>query len=212
MSKIHLQEIVEGIATMDTLEERLRYRDEIYSATTAKIINDVSDVLSEALNAYTGNIEAINWSSVEFDQSVAGYIRVTGFTTPSPGMTIQIGGQQILLTEANVKLYKKIIKFVLPLGLVEEGDTAQLTSFIADLSAIASVASEAEIEDLLRNYSYTDTEKLTQTQNYYKILDRVTKPSEVLGFSAANLTDEQISKLHLIAPSLAQEDKNKKLN
>lgn len=190
-----------------TLQDILDFREYTYSMLTREAIQLFGPTLTGAVNHYLNNTAEIDWTAIEPVNTLEGYVRVTGFSLPAIGSTITVEGKEVHIDKDNVYRYKQVIRFVLPIKLIESGNRNQLVAFIKDLSAIAAVATELEIENILKEYYFDDMKDLTSNNSYHKMLDRVTKPKEVMGFEATGLTDSQIAALHMYG-ACSSETKN----
>ncbi len=180
-----------------TLQDILDFREYTYSMLTREAIKLFGPTLTGAVSHYLNSTAEIDWTAIEPVNTLEGYVRVTGFTLPTIGSIITVEGKEVHIDKDNVYRYKQIIRFVLPIKLIESGNRNRLVAFIKDLSAIAAVATELEIENILKEYYFDEMKDLTSSNSYYKMLDRVTKPKEVMGFEATSLTDSQIAALHM---------------
>lgn len=190
-----------------TLQDILDFREYTYVTLTREAIQLFGPILTKAVNRYLNNTTEIDWTTIEVLTGLEGYVRVTGFSLPPLGAKINVQGNEILIDKDNVYSYKQVIRFVLPVKLIDNEDGDSLVAFIRDLSAIAAVATDVEIENILKEYYFDDMKDLTSNDSYHKMLDRATKPKEVLGFDAADLTDSQITALHMYG-ACASETKN----
>lgn len=190
-----------------TLQDILDFREHTYVTLTREAIQLFGPILTKAVNRYLNNTAEIDWTTIEVLTGLEGYVRVTGFSLPPLGAKINVQGNEILIDKDNVYSYKQVIRFVLPVKLIDNEDGDSLVAFIRDLSAIAAVATDVEIENILKEYYFDDMKDLTSNDSYHKMLDRATKPKEVLGFDAADLTDSQITALHMYG-ACASETKN----
>ncbi len=180
-----------------TLQGILDFREYTYSMLTREAIKLFGPTLTDAVSHYLNSTSEIDWTAIEPVNTLEGYVRVTGFTLPTIGSIITVEGKEVHIDKDNVYRYKQIIRFVLPIKLIESGNRNRLVAFIKDLSAIAAVATELEIENILKEYYFDEMKDLTSSNSYHKVLDRVTKPKEVMGFEATSLTDSQIAALHM---------------
>lgn len=180
-----------------TLQDILDFREYTYSMLTREAIKLFGPTLTGAVSHYLNSTAEIDWTAIEPVNMLEGYVRVTGFTLPTIGSIITVEGKEVHIDKDNVYRYKQIIRFVLPIKLIESGNRNRLVAFIKDLSAIAAVATELEIENILKEYYFDEMKDLTSSNSYHKMLDRVTKPKEVMGFEATSLTDSQIAALHM---------------
>lgn len=180
-----------------TLQDILDFREYTYSMLTREAIKLFGPTLTGAVSHYLNSTSEIDWTAIEPVNTLEGYVRVTGFTLPTIGSIITVEGKEVHIDKDNVYRYKQIIRFVLPIKLIESGNRNRLVAFIKDLSAIAAVATELEIENILKEYYFDEMKDLTSSNSYHKMLDRVTKPKEVMGFEATSLTDSQIAALHM---------------
>lgn len=190
-----------------TLQDILDFREHTYSMLTREAIKLFGPTLTGAANRYLNNTAEIDWTAIELIDTLEGYVRVIGFFLPTIGSTITVEGKEVHIDKDNVYLYKQVIRLVLPIKLIESGNLDRLAMFIKDLSAIAAVATELEIENILKEYYFDDMKDLTSSNSYYKMLDRVTKPKEVMGFEVTGLTDSQIAALHMYG-ACSSETKN----
>lgn len=190
-----------------TLQDILDFREYTYSMLTREAIKLFGPTLTGAANRYLNNTAEIDWTAIELIDTLEGYVRVTGFFLPTIGSTITVEGKEVHIDKDNVYLYKQVIRLVLPIKLIESGNRDRLAMFIKDLNAIAAVATELEIENILKEYYFDDMKDLTSSNSYYKVLDRVTKPKEVMGFEVTGLTDSQIAALYMYG-ACSSETKN----
>lgn len=187
-----------------TLQDILDFREYTYSMLTREAIKLFEPTLTDAVSHYLNSTSEIDWTAIEPVNTLEGYVRVTGFTLPTIGSIITVEGKEVHIDKDNVYRYKQIIRFVLPIKLIESGNRNRLVAFIKDLSAIAAVATELEIENILKEYYFDEMKDLTSSNSYHKMLDRVTKPKEVMGFEATSLTDSQIAALHMYGVSSSE--------
>lgn len=187
-----------------TLQDILEFRKRTYTMLTREALALIGPTLTEAVNAYLNNTAGIDWSAIEEVNALDGFVRVTGFSLPSVGTKITVAGNLVEISKENMYSYKQIIRFVLPIRLIESGDVNALVAFVKDLSAIAAIATEPELEHILKEYHSNEMKKLTSNNSYHKVLDRVARPNEVLGFNVVGLTDSQIAALHLHCASASE--------
>lgn len=203
MSEFDVFELLDWVESFNSSKDvygKLAIRDRIHSALTKKVLGEISHPLTEAINMFSGSNENIDWYSIESVAGLEDYVRVVGFSLPIPGTSIIVEGQPILITEENNNKYKKVIRFVLPTKLIASDNVDLLASFVADLSAIAAISTDRDMENLLKSYLYNNLQRLTDSPFYYKILDKATKPSEAFGFNISDLNDEQVKSLFLLGP------------
>lgn len=159
-----------------TLQDILDYREHTYSMLTREAIKLFGPTLTGAVNRHLNNTAEIYWTAIEPVNTLEGYVRVTGFSLPTIGSILTVEGKKVHIDKDNVYHYKQVIRLVLPIKLIESGNQDRLVVFIKDLSAIAAVATELEIENILKEYYFDGMKDLTSNNSYHKMLDRVTKP------------------------------------
>ncbi len=190
-----------------TLDGLVEYRDFIYSTLTKEIIQLFSERLNEALIDFIPNSPEIDWNTIEKIVSLPKYVRMVGISSPVLGSIAMVDGNKITITEENSRRFKNLVRFIFPVKLLEEGSVSQIASYIKDITYISSIVSERDIENLLMNYDFTRNTPLHDVDGYAKLLDRATKPKEIMGFSTDFLSDEHIKSLFL-ATDLVSETKN----
>ncbi len=180
-----------------TLLELLDFRDYTYSVLTDDATRLFSAKLTDAVNAFLHSTVPINWQHVERITSLDGFVRVIGSSIPAIGEIIKVEDEHITITPDNATHYTQLARFVLPTTMLESGTSLQIFQFIKDVTAISSLISDAELEHVLREYILDDTIELTSQPAYISMMDKITKPSDVLGFDTDTLTDAQIKSLHM---------------
>lgn len=204
MSEFDVFELLDWVESFNSSKDifgKLLIRDRIHAALSQKVLGEIAHPLTEAINTFSGVNDFIDWSSIEIIPGLDDYVRVVGFSSPSPGSSIVIDGQTIAVTEDNSTKFRKVVCFVLPVKLINSERVDSLINFIRDLSAIANMSSDRDMENLLKAYLYNNLERLTDSPIYYKIMDKATKPNEAFGFDITNLEDEQIKSLFLLGPT-----------
>lgn len=188
---------IENMVLPTTLSELLDFRDYTYKAMTVDATNIFSLKLTDAVNFYLNSTNPIDWQHIEKVSSLDGFVRVIGASIPSVGETIKVDKEDILITKDNFAQYKQLARFVLPITILETGTSIQIFQFIRDVTAIASLITDIELENILREYSTDGVGELSAHPTYIAMLDKITKPADVLGFDTSNLTDEQIRSLNM---------------
>lgn len=183
-----------------TLTDVLEFREQTYAFLTQEAVRLFGRNLTDSVNMYLNSNSIIEWNTVELMPTLDGFVRVMGLTTPSIGAIIDVNGSKITIDENNVTQYKQIIRFVLPIHLLESGSINEMYSFIKDLSSIATVASEKDIEVILKDYYSSNSTKLTLSDFYNRILDKQTRPTKIMDFDVSGLTDEQIASIFSYMP------------
>ena len=180
----------------------LDQREEVYNAITSDIFERISLKLNTAVTALLPTSSVVEWTSVE---KVNGHcIRVMGISAPPIGRVVNIAEQAVTITAENSSNYKQIVRFIFPLALLEGGSDAKILDFMQDINAISTILTEQDLVQLLTAYDFSEHQALHDTVEYAKLLDKVTKPSEVLGFSTDNLTDDHIRQLYLSAGTMSE--------
>lgn len=182
----------------------LDQREEVYNAITSNIFKQISLKLNTAVMALLPMSSAVEWGSVEKVNGVDKCIRVMGISAPPIGRAVTVMDQRIIITPENASSYKQIVRFIFPVALLEDGDDVKILDFMKDINAISAILTENDLVQLLSKYDHTEHQALHDTVEYAKLLDKVTKPSEVLGFSTDNLTDDHIRQLYLSAGTMSE--------
>ena len=190
-----------------TLDGLIAYRDFIYSTLTQDIVALISGKLNSALAEFIPNSISIEWSTMEKVPSLQSCVRMIGSSSPVLGSTAKIADKDVTVTAENARLFRNLIRFTFPIRLLEDGSEEQIISYIKDISYISTIVTEADLEQLLSTYDFDKNIELHDTAEYARIMDKATKPKEILGFSTDFLSDEHIKSLFLAA-ELVSETKN----
>lgn len=190
-----------------TLDGLVAYRDFIYSSLSQDIIALFSARLNSALTQFIPNSSDIEWSTIEKVPRLQAYVRMVGSSSPVLGSVAKVDGNDVTITEQNARMFRNLIRFIFPIKLLEDGSVEQITTYIKDISYISTVVTEVDIERLLSTYDFSQNIDLHNTAEYVRILDKSTKPKEIMGFATDFLSDEHVHALFL-ATALVSETKN----
>lgn len=185
----------------------IEFRDATYESITETALMPYREKLSDAVGFFMNITAPIRWTSIEKVRGLDGFVTVMGFVLPEVGSKMKAGEEIIVVTPDNVDKFKSLVRFVIPAKLIEEGTKLQISNFIRDLSAIAAVTSEMDLQTMLKEYRFDGMESLTLHENYNKMLDKATKPRDIAGFDGRDLTDDQIRSAFMFS-STASDTRN----
>lgn len=181
-----------------SLLDILNYRESVYDSLTETAFHSIKQRLSEAMVMLSKNPNPISWVQIEKYNAVDGFVIVAGYTSPLIGTMVSVGGDELIeVTAENATKFRQVLRFTVPMNMLENGTTTQLYTFIRDMAAIVNLAPSHDLEELLREYNSSNMQELTKLVKYTKILDNATKPTDVFGFDGSQLSDEQITKMHI---------------
>jgi len=159
---------------MQDLKSLVAARDKSNAEFTLKIFKQIGAALG-CVTAYLTDIDnyvaqgIITWEDVSI---MEGMLIVMGTVNYNVGDTIELGDEEIIMTEENVDEFQQIVHMTLPFELAEEGD-----------------------EDKILEYLY----KTADTNSLDDFSEIVMPPPAVLDeeFDLSELSDEQIQSLKL---------------
>lgn len=176
----------------------LRDRNRMIDNITDTLFQSVRDKLDYGISFLLKRESSIFWEKIDFLQNMEDFVVVEGIMIPQIGDVIVTNtNNRITITEQNAKSYTQILKLILPIDLLQIGSKMDVFHFINDIYQIISKASVDDIEELLLDYKFNSYHKLTESEKYNKILEKLTRPDTVLGFSTMNLSEDQIKRMML---------------
>lgn len=176
------------------------FRDEMHKNLTETIFGSFQVKLSAAVMFYMNLQHPVTWLSIEKFKGLDGFVSVSGIVLPIIGSTVRISEtEEVIITPDNFTNYKNLARFVVPVRLLENGSKMQLMEFIRDLAGITAIATQQELEQMLKEFHFDDLDSLTSHPSYIKMLDKVTKPKQFDGFDISNFSDEQIKQLYVFS-------------
>lgn len=183
------------------LSDLLDFRESMFNNLTEAAFKSFQVKLTEAVVFYLNltTDHPIQWGTVDKFKGLAGFVVIAGFVLPIIGSEFKISETEIeTVTQDNFQKFRHLVRFILPTKLLETGTRLELSNFIRDLTAVIGIASEQDLQQLLKEYNFGEMEALTSHPSYTKLLDKVIKPKEFDGFDISNLTPEQIKKFYLL--------------
>lgn len=183
-----------------SLIELLEFRESMYENLTVTAFKPFQSKLSDAVAFFLNVKTPVHWLSIEKLPNVDGFVTVSGFLLAEIGSTVKISPtESVDITPDNFQKFKSLVRFVIPVRLLEEGDKMQILNFIRDLSSISAITPPEELERMLKEFHFDDMTSLTSHESYNKMLEQVTKPKEFDGFNISEFSDEQIKQLHMFS-------------
>lgn len=186
--------------SLGNISKLLEQRVETFTNQTNEIVAKFAERLTPAFQKiYNAPGRRIVWTTIDSLKGTNKAVVVSGFMALEIGETIHVGDKEVLLDEKNVNEYNKLVKFSFPIIMLELATTDELVEHIQRISKIGG-AMEVSPEALVKILDKVATDyedKILNDPTKVEVFDAATKPEEVLGFPAANLTDEQIRKLML---------------
>jgi len=181
-----------------TLHDILDFRETTYQSLTETALAPFQSKLSEAAAFFLDTNAPTTWTSIETVTGLVGFVTISGYVSPKIGSRVKLGEDDFVeATAENSHMYRSKIRFIVPIKLLETGTKLQLLTFIRELSTIASLVSEQELEQMLKEFYFDDMTSLTSHATYNRMLEQATRPRDVMGFDGTILSDEQITKAHL---------------
>ncbi len=167
--------------------------NEIFEVIGSKLTSAVLEFYQQP------DTKRIIWTDVEYITGSESVIIITGFMPLELGEVVDVGGNLITIDEKTILQYNKTIKFVFPLIMIELGNNQELIEHISKMHSLAHTMelSAERLSEVVGKIGKDFEEKILNDVARIKVLDTITKPSEILGFSVSDLTDEQIQKLKL---------------
>lgn len=187
-----------------SLIDIIEFRDATYESITETALLPYREKLSEAVSFFMKITAPIRWTSIEKVRGLDGFVTIMGFVLPELGAKMKVGEDIVEVNPDNVDKFRSMVRFIVPAKLMEEGSRLQIANFIRDLSAIAAVTPELELQTMLREYQFDGMESLTSHENYNKMLDIATRPTDIAGFDGRNLTDDQIRAAFLFSSAVSE--------
>lgn len=186
--------------SLGNISKLLEQRVATFTEQTNVIVERFADRLTPAFQKiYNAPGRRIIWTSIDTLKGTDKAVVVSGFMALEIGETIHVGDKEVLLDEKNVNEYNKLVKFSFPIIMLELATTDELVEHIQRISKIGGamdVTPEALVK-ILDKVSTEYEEKILNDPTKVEVFDAATKPEEVLGFAAADLTDKQIRQLML---------------
>lgn len=189
------------MAELGSISKLLDQRIATFKAQTNEIFSKISDRLTLTFQTiYEAPHRRIIWTSVESLIGSNKTIIVSGYMALELGDIVTVDDNKITIDETNINEYSKLIKFAFPIIMLELATVEELVEHMQRMGKISSameVSAEAlatmmdKIADAYENQLLNDPTKVT-------VFDAATKPTTIMGFSATELSDEQIRKLKLI--------------
>lgn len=185
---------------LDLLEERSK----IYAQITERVLNSFGDCLTEVIKKYSSEDTDVILRDIQTIDSLNGFVKVEATGWPAVGITIAVDGGQVKIDESNKNLFKRVIRLVLPVKLLITRDVENLVKFATDLSYIIPIASDPDIEKLLKMYYNGPSKTLSDVPSYYLILEKQTRPKTVEDFSTATLSEKQLDALNMFKSCITE--------
>lgn len=186
--------------SLGNIAKLLEQRVSTFTTQTNEIVAKFADRLTPAFQRiYNASGRRIVWTSIDSLVGTEKAVVVSGFMALEVGEIINAGDKEILLDETNINEYNKLVKFAFPIIMLELATTDELVEHINRISKISgamSLSPEA-LAKLLDKASDDYQNQILNDPNKIELIDAATKPETVIGFDAADLTDEQIRKLKL---------------
>lgn len=181
-----------------TLIELIDFRESMYQNLTQTAFKPFESKLSDAVTFFLNTKSPVHWLTVEKLKDIEGFVTISGFVLPEIGSTFKASEtDSVVITPDNFQKFRSLVRFVIPVRLLEEGSKMQILGFIRDLSAISAITPPEELERMLKEFHFDDMVSLTSHESYNKMLDKVTKPKEIDGFDVSEFSDEQIKQMHM---------------
>lgn len=191
--------MAEVLDVVQTLEDRITLRDTVVQELNSQIFNMFSDRLNSAIKFYNGGNDNITWISIEKSKFVSGFVDILGYIIPNVGDIISIKDNKITIDEKNRFNYRTQVAFLLPINLLDTGSKVAIYNFIRDLSSLAQVTSYEQIVELLRQYDLDIMDDLYKMPQYDILMEKCTRPNEVLGFNTDELSEKQIKLIYMFS-------------
>ena len=183
-----------------SLCDALNFREAAYANFTEQALKPIQEKLSQAAALFLKIDSPIIWSDIKALVSQPKCLMVFGYVLHPIGKILQLNEETFVeITPENVHLFKRTFRFIFDMTLLEKGTTVQILKFMIDLTAISDPATEEELDKLMTEYNYDTSPLLTSCDIYNRILERITKPTEIAGFNASLLNDDQIKMLHSLS-------------
>lgn len=186
--------------SLGNIAKLLEQRVSTFTTQTNEIVAKFADRLTPAFQRiYNASGRRIVWTSIDSLVGTDKAVVVSGFMALEVGEIINVGDKEILLDETNINEYNKLVKFAFPIIMLELATTDELVEHVNRISKISgamSLSPEA-LAKLLDKVSDDYQNQILNDPNKIELIDAATKPETVIGFDAADLTDEQIRKLKL---------------
>lgn len=180
-----------------SLVELLEFRDEMHKNLTETAFGPFQVKLNAAVMFYMNLQHPVTWLSIDKFKGLDGFVSVSGIVLPIIGSSVKVSEtEEITITPDNFTNFKNIARFVVPVRLLESGTKMQIMEFIRDLAGITAIATQQELEQMLKEFHFDDLDSLTSHPSYVKMLDKVTKPKEFEGFDISEFSDEKIKQLY----------------
>lgn len=189
-----------------TLNLLLNKRDYDYAAFSRKIIAMFSEKLTKAVQMQFKFDRDIVWTSVDSFRAVDGYVLVHGTVEVQAGDIITVEGEEILITEDNIRKYHRPLRYVLNARVLQHGSLETLFQHIIFVTELAVNLTDAEIVPALLSGELNNA-NVTDNPVLAPIIEKITRPSVFESFDTQDLTPTQYQSLRLCA-SMGKTEKN----
>lgn len=181
------------------LVEILEFRDATYSSLTDAAILPHQDKLTSAVHAYLQQDSSVVWSDMNLIKQLAGFITITGYIFPKLGESVRDGNSQsVIVTRENVSKFRSLLRFVLPVNLLEIGTIDQMVSFMRELTFLAAKLTEVELQAILEVYDCNDLDSTLISTEHATAPEQIATPVEpVPVFNDITLTEDQVKRMQL---------------
>ena len=121
---------IDGEDIQPTLLDVLTFRDASYNSLTEAAFISIRNKLNAACCTFLKIETPINWVKIETVSGIEGFVSVSGIVCPPIGNSILIDENVVEITTDNFEKYKRPVRFILPIRLLDYGDTEEIINFI----------------------------------------------------------------------------------
>jgi hypothetical protein len=187
------------------LLEILEFRDATYSSLTDAAILPYQQKLTTAVSTFLNYDASIVWSDIHTMRQLAGFVTISGHLLPKIGDNVRDeNSDMIKITRENLNKFRSMIRFVVPIKLLEIGSVDQVFSFIRELSLMAARLSELELQAILERYDCEDIDAVLSHTDCAVMPPQIATPSDKINETSAAtafgdniLSDDQATRLKL---------------
>lgn len=191
-----------------SIDSLMQLRESLYMKQTAQILFKVTDRLDPAVQKMLKVTQPIIWETIESMDTIKNFCTIMGYFRPNIGDKLpDINGNIVEIDKVSVNQFKSIVRFFIPMALLEHGSEKEIFDFLSNLQYISTIVQPDELMEILKDPqsfkvfidSDVDLPKdATVTQAINGIIEAVTKPAELYGFNTKNMSTEQINQLSLL--------------
>lgn len=180
---------------MSVLTKHIHERNVVFSNETQNIFKLCSDTLNTFFKYMVEGKMSTTWFSIDFHPSNQKLINVVAMAKHNVGEILTTeAGEEIYIDEANADNYVRIMRFMLPLKLVEYGDVDALLLFMEEFSEMAYKIPEEEIELLSADDKFLK-DVFSAFSSGKPTENKIVKYN---GFDLSELSPEQVQQLKLL--------------